>query len=258
MDGNRRFAKQLHLSANHGHSFGFRQLEATLEWCLELKVKVVTCYAFSIENFKRSPGEVDALFDLAEEKFTEYLKKDAFIHRKGICVRVIGDLDLLRPSTKRAVQKLMWSSRHGKNAILNIACPYTSGHEMKQAANFIRKALESGQLLPVDVSQHLMDACMFTQQEAPLDILVRTSGEVRLSDFMLWQTSRDTYVHFVNVLWPDFSFWDMLPILLCFQCNSLLLERSRQEYQRNSFMSTRIGGVLEKLYQERIDYCHIE
>ncbi|KAJ3347962.1 hypothetical protein HDU91_006665 [Kappamyces sp. JEL0680] len=197
----------------------------TLEWCLDLHIRVVTVYAFSIENFKRSQVEVDTLFDLAEEKFAEFLRKDAFIHQRGICVRVIGDLDMLRPSTRLAVQKLMWSSRNGKNAVLNIACPYTSKHEMKHAAEGISLALSEGRLLPVDVSQHLFDACMFTHEDTlPLDILVRTSGEVRLSDFMLWQASRDTYVHFVDVLWPDFSFWDMLPIMLCFQCNSLFLQ----------------------------------
>jgi ditrans,polycis-polyprenyl diphosphate synthase len=148
------------------------------------------------------------------------MANDSFISRNGICVRLIGDLSLLRPSTLAVAKDLMWRTRNHTQAVLNIACPYTSSQEMEQAARDIKQGLDAGNLLPVDVSQHLMDSCMYTQDCPPLDLMVRTSGEVRLSNFMLWQASRDTFVHFVDVMWPEFSFWHMLPILLCFQCNS--------------------------------------
>lgn len=135
-------------------------------------------------------------------------------------MRLIGDLNLLRPSTLAVAKQLMWQTRHHKNAVLNIACPYTSQQEMEMAACDIRRGIADGKLMPVDVSQHLMDSCMYTQDCPPLDLMVRTSGEVRLSNFLLWQASRDAYVHFVDVMWPAFNFWHMLPILLCFQCNS--------------------------------------
>ena len=224
MDGNRRFARKLKIQPFEGHFFGFKQLEETLKWSLTLEIKTITIYAFSIENFKRPAEEVDAIFDLAEKKFKEFLEKKSWVHENGICVRLIGDLSLLRPSTREIASKLMWETRHNNNAILNIACPYTSTEEISTAAEIIKEALDAGKLLDVDISQHLMDQVLYTCDQDSLDILVRTSGEVRLSDFMLWQASRDCYIHFVDVLWPEFSFWNMLPILLCFQCNYLALE----------------------------------
>lgn len=164
------------------------------------------------------------MFDLADAKFQDFLKNGSFIRENGIRVRLVGNIQLLRPSTLQIAQQLMWETRHGSNVTLNIACPYTSEQEMENAALDLQKALQDGQLFPIDISQHLMDQCMYTQDDAPLDLLVRTSGEVRLSNFMLWQVSRDAYVHFVDVMWPEFTFWHMLPILLCFQCNSLFLE----------------------------------
>ena len=148
------------------------------------------------------------------------MKKDSFVSRNGICVRLIGNISLLRPSTLQVAKKLMWYTRNNTKAILNIACPYTSQEEMETAASDILAALDDGSLHSIDISQHLMDACMYTQDCPVLDLLIRTSGEVRLSNFMLWQASRDTFIHFVDVMWPEFSFWQIIPILLCFQCNS--------------------------------------
>ncbi|KAJ3322811.1 hypothetical protein HDV06_002672 [Boothiomyces sp. JEL0866] len=181
------------MESYRGHSYGFKQLENTLEWCMAIGIKVVSVYAFSIENFKRTQKEIDVLMDLAEEKFEEFLKQDAFINRNGICVRVIGDLSLLRPTTRKAAEKLMWHTRNGSNAILNIACPYTSREEMNTAINVVKLAVDSGKLEKGDVTEHLLDDCMYTQDSYPLDIMVRTSGEVRLSDYMLWQKDRDAY-----------------------------------------------------------------
>ncbi|KAJ3275889.1 hypothetical protein HDV01_006755 [Terramyces sp. JEL0728] len=174
-----------------GHSYGFKQLENTLEWCMAIGIKVVSVYAFSIENFKRTQKEIDVLMDLAEEKFGEFLKQDAFINRNGICVRVIGDLSLLRPTTRKAAEKLMWHTRNGTNAILNIACPYTSREEMDTAIKGVQNAIADGKLEKSDVTEYLLDDCMYTQDSYPLDVMVRTSGEVRLSDYMLWQVGFD-------------------------------------------------------------------
>ena len=177
--------------------------------------------------------------------------------KNGICVRLIGNLSLLPPSTLKIAKQLMWHTRTNSNgAVLNIACPYTSQEEMERAAkDIVEFGLQDGLLLPIDISQHLMDSCMYTQDCPPLDLLVRTSGEVRLSNFLLWQASRDTFVHFVHVMWPEFTFWHMLPILLCFQCNSFFQQSSRYQYQTASFKNPRISTFLNKLYQKRIEFC---
>jgi ditrans,polycis-polyprenyl diphosphate synthase len=215
MDGNRRFAKKRNQPSQAGHSEGFHSLHRTLEWCLDIGIKVVTVYAFSIENFKRSEEEVNALMNLFEEKLEEFGNHRSLIQRHGVCVRVVGDVSLLRESTRRAVDKIMRDTQNESNAILYIACPYTSHEEMHRARMIVEEGLAHGALETTDVDPDVLDQCMYVSE--PVDILVRTSGEVRLSDFLLWQTTQDTFIHFVDVLWPAFDFWHMVPILLSFQ-----------------------------------------
>jgi ditrans,polycis-polyprenyl diphosphate synthase len=212
MDGNRRFARSRDLNTQKGHYQGFQNLEETLKWCLLLKVKVITVFAFSIENFKRTKEEVDYLFDLADLKFGEFLSNQSFIKKNNICVRFVGDLDLLRPSTLRIVKRLMWETKDNTRFILNVACPYTFTHEY---TTVLTKIIDHGFKEP-EITRELISNALFTTK---VDILVRTSGEKRLSDFLLFQCSEDCVIYFINCLWPEFTFWHMLPLLFRFQLN---------------------------------------
>ncbi|KAI9206154.1 putative undecaprenyl diphosphate synthase-domain-containing protein [Polychytrium aggregatum] len=217
MDGNRRFAKQLNRPTTEGHYSGFIKLEETLNWSLELGIRVVTVYAFSIENFKRPKHEVDYLMELAKEKFHHFATKSEFIAKNEIAVRVLGDWSLLSPDVREAAAQVEHMTRNNKRFILNICFPYTSRHEMTHAIDQAVQGVSEGLLEPSDIDSGLLTRCLLTRDCPDLDIFVRTSGEIRFSDFLLWQTSGSCLIEFVNAFWPDFTFWHMLPILLSYQ-----------------------------------------
>ncbi|KAI8893678.1 putative undecaprenyl diphosphate synthase-domain-containing protein [Globomyces pollinis-pini] len=250
MDGNRRYARKKSLQPHQGHAFGFEQLHQTLDWSMKLGVKVVTVYAFSIDNFKRSQIEIDTIFDLAERKFDEFLKEDALIQKHGICVKLIGNLELLRQTTKDAAYKLMWNTRNNVNATLYIACPYTSIEEMNTVLGGIYQNLQQTNIGISDITREFIGKCLYTKE--PLDLLIRTSGEVRLSDFMLWVSNGCT-VHFIQTLWPEFTLFDMLPILISYQFRSKELNIMRTDSISN--LSEKTQKYLNDLHSERIRCC---
>lgn len=168
---------------------------------------------------------------------------------------MIGNLDLLRPSTRLAADKLMWASRNGRKATLNIACPYTSRHEIQSAADTISAAVKAGEISADDVSEELVSQVMFTMDDPDLDLMIRTSGEVRLSDFMLWQVqknltlaSKNCSIHFLSVLWPEFSFWDMVPVLMSYQ-----YRQRNTQVQKTPSLTPNAERFLTRIREERED-----
>ena len=218
MDGNRRYARKNNLALKRGHTLGFDKLKETLEWCLDLGVGTVTVYAFSIENFNRSQTEVDTLMDLAKDKFSQLLEKGELIDKHGVCVRVLGDLSLLPHDLQKVIATMVNTSKHNTRCVLNVAFAYTSRHEMTHAVASLAEGVASNRIHPGDVTEELIEECLYTEAATPPDLCVRTSGEVRLSDFLLWQ-SGFSCVLFRDVLWPEFSFWDLLVCLITFQRN---------------------------------------
>eukprot|EP00455_Lapot_gusevi_P029053 TRINITY_DN310_c0_g1_i1.p1 TRINITY_DN310_c0_g1~~TRINITY_DN310_c0_g1_i1.p1 ORF type:complete len:342 (-),score=80.11 TRINITY_DN310_c0_g1_i1:35-1030(-) len=227
MDGNRRFAEKKGLVRIEGHSLGFEKLKESLEWCMELGVEVVTVYAFSIENFKRSKEEVDALMNLAYEKFTKIIQHGDLVQKYGICVRVLGNISLLPPHLQSAIAKAIQFSRHNTKAILNICFSYTSTHEMMYAASQLAEGVEQKQLLPCDVIEEAYGACLYTAEFPDPEMVVRTSGETRLSDFLLYQSHR-SQLFFLDVLWPEFTLTQFSTAILQFQrqCTQLKADQA--------------------------------
>ncbi|KAI9017641.1 Decaprenyl diphosphate synthase-like protein, partial [Gaertneriomyces semiglobifer] len=219
MDGNRRYAKKVGMHTMVGHMLGSKKLEETLEWCLKLGVQVVTVYAFSIENFKRPELEVSTLMDLARKKFEEFSKHSTFVAENSIRIRVLGDLSLLPPHVLDAARRAEYTTRNNSKATLNICFPYTSRHELASSMVLAVRGVREGYIEADDVGELLLDELMMTGDDPPLDVLVRTSGERRLSDFLLWQVTMPCQIHFLDVLWPEFTFWDMLPVLRSYQAN---------------------------------------
>eukprot|EP00118_Oscarella_pearsei_P008626 m.45499 g.45499 ORF g.45499 m.45499 type:complete len:353 (+) comp33611_c0_seq2:242-1300(+) len=217
MDGNRRYARKMKMSqAADGHALGFEKLAETLEWCLDLGINEVTVYAFSIENFKRSKDEVEGLMELAKKSFARLLEEEELIRKHEICIRVLGDVELLPSDVQKAVAKAVVLSRNNKRGFLNICFAYTSRHEITQAAKQLAWGVEEGHLYPTDISEELMEKCFYTAESPDPDLLIRTSGEVRLSDFLLWQSSYSS-LSFLNVLWPEFSIWHLFAAVLQYQ-----------------------------------------
>ncbi|XP_021562145.1 dehydrodolichyl diphosphate synthase complex subunit DHDDS isoform X3 [Carlito syrichta] len=219
MDGNRRYAKKCQVERQEGHSKGFNKLAETLRWCLNLGILEVTVYAFSIENFKRSKSEVDGLMDLARQKFSRLMEEKEKLQRHGVCIRVLGDLHLLPLDLQELIAQAVQATKN-----------YNS-----------------------DISESLLDKCLYTNHSPHPDILIRTSGEVRLSDFLLWQTSHSCLV-FQPVLWPEYTFWNLFEAILQYQMNHSMLqqkardmyaeERKRQQLERDQ------AAVTEQLLQE--------
>ncbi|TPX36339.1 hypothetical protein SmJEL517_g01512 [Synchytrium microbalum] len=214
MDGNRRYAKDKKKTTGEGHREGFGRLQETLDWCLQLGVSTVTVYAFSVENFRRSQEEVNTLMSLAIEKFEEFATKSDLIAKHGIRVRVIGETHMLPEKLQEAAARATQITRQNSNATLNICFPYTSRHEITSAVRRLVEAVEDGRIAPTDITAEMIERCLGTGDDEELDLLVRTSGEIRLSDFLLWQCSTSCHIHFAAKFWPEFTFWDMfLPIL---------------------------------------------
>ncbi|WIA43777.1 hypothetical protein OEZ86_010200 [Tetradesmus obliquus] len=204
-DGNRRFAAQLGLKAVIGHYLGNKKLKNVVHWCRELGIRYVTIYAFSTDNFKRSAEEVARLMKLARAQF-EALVNDEDIPMWRAEVRVIGDLPTLPPAVAAAAAHAMTSSQERSQTIsvLNVSFSYTSSQDLHSAVQQVVASVEQGQLLPSDITPGLLQQVMHTRDCPPVDLLIRTSGEQRLSDFLLWQSSY-ALLHWERCLWPEFG-----------------------------------------------------
>lgn len=250
MDGNRRYAKKCHVERQEGHSQGFEKLAETLRWCLNLGICEVTVYAFSIENFKRSEEEVAGLMELARQKFARLLEEKDKLQKHGVRIRVIGDLTLLPVDIQKLIAQAVLETRTYSTCFLNVCFAYTSRHEIANAVKEAAWGVQEGLLEPSDVSESLLDRCLYTASSPDPDLLIRTSGEVRLSDFLLWQTSHSCLV-FQSVLWPEYTFWNLCEAVLKYQYNHSTLQKAKelQEEERIRLQLERDQAfVQEKLW----------
>lgn len=216
MDGNRRYATKVGIRQTEGHVVGFEKLSETLQWCLDLGISEVTVYAFSIENFKRSEEELDCLMGLAIEKFQELLKEKEKLEKYGVCIRALGDLTLLPVLLQKLVAEAVLCTKHNNRTYLNVCMAYTSREEMASAVREIAEGIDKKLLIPSDINEDLFTSCLYAPDSPSPDLLVRTSGEVRLSDFLLWQSSY-SILAFLKVFWPEFSIWHMFAAVLYYQ-----------------------------------------
>ncbi|XP_061771151.1 dehydrodolichyl diphosphate synthase complex subunit DHDDS isoform X3 [Nerophis ophidion] len=225
MDGNRRFARKKNMERQEGHTQGFNKLAETLRWCKQLNIREVTVYAFSIENFKRPKDEVDGLMNLARQKFEKLLDEREKLEKHGVCIRVLGDLNLLPPDLQQVIAKAVLSTRAHNKCFLNVCFAYTSRYEITNAVREMAWGVEQGLIKASDVSEALLSECLYSNSSPNPDLLIRTSGEVRLSDFLLWQTSHSCLV-FQSVLWPEYSFWNLCEAILQYQVNHQSIQRT--------------------------------
>ncbi|ANB12157.1 Rer2p [Sugiyamaella lignohabitans] len=214
MDGNRRFAKKRHQETWEGHNAGFETLASVLEFCYELGVQAVTVFAFSIENFKRPAYEVDALMKIVKDKLIQVCENGDLADQYGLRIRVIGNRSLLPPDVIEVAEKAEKLTRNNTKAVLNICFPYTSRDDVTNSIRRIVTRAEKGLIDPDSIDEDTIASNMYTGSCPPLDILIRTSGVERFSDFMLWESQHYTMIEFVNILWPDFNCWHMFKAIL--------------------------------------------
>ncbi|XP_066595345.1 dehydrodolichyl diphosphate synthase complex subunit DHDDS isoform X2 [Prorops nasuta] len=247
MDGNRRYANKNNVEKIEGHTRGFDKLAESLQWCMDLGISEVTVYAFSIENFKRTKEEVDCLMELASQKFQRLLDEKEKLMEHGVCVRVIGNLSLIPDKVKRHIAEAMFLTKDNNNAILNVAFAYTSRDEITYAIKDVLDGVKSTDIKIEDINDDLLSKCLYTYKSPDPDLLIRTSGEHRLSDFLMWQCT-NTYIHFVNVLWPEFSVWDFLRAIFFYQrYYSQLIKEQGNIHLLNPIISS----YIKKLYLKR-------
>lgn len=226
MDGNRRYARKLNMQSVEGHVQGFDKLAEVLYWCSELGVTEVTVYAFSIENFKRCKEEVDGLLDLALKKLKNMLNEMDKIHEHGVCIRVLGNLSYLPVELQSVVAEVVYQTQANTRCFLNICLSYTSRDEICKAMQELAMGVEKSILSPSDVDETALSQAMYSRKSRDPDLLIRTSGEIRLSDFMLWQSSQSV-IEFTSVLWPEFTIWHLLAAVVCYQRQCGFLEAFR-------------------------------
>ncbi|XP_057791744.1 dehydrodolichyl diphosphate synthase CPT3-like isoform X1 [Salvia miltiorrhiza] len=229
MDGNRRYAMKQGLLEGDGHRVGFSALMNMLKYCYEMNVKYVTVYAFSIENFKRRPEEVQSTMQLIHEKIESLLEKESIVNQYGVRVHFIGNLKLLSKPVRLAAERAINATAHNSRAVLAICIAYTSTDEIAHSVEETCKekwdelggnATDSKEPLidVADVEKH-----MYMAVAPDPDIIIRSSGETRLSNFLLWQ-SASSLLYSPRALWPEIGFWHLIRAILDFQRNLASLE----------------------------------
>jgi tritrans,polycis-undecaprenyl-diphosphate synthase [geranylgeranyl-diphosphate specific] len=217
LDGNRRWASENDLNPWLGHKKGAETVEQLLDWCEKLGVKFVTLYTFSTENFRRSPQEIEEIMRIAEEKFRELLT-DERIHRNKVHVKVIGRVNLLPESLQQLIADVEEATANYDKQFLNFAFAYGGRAEIVDAAKTIAEKVKNGELDLNDVDESTFERHLYTSHmpKQDPDLIIRTSGEERLSGFLLWQSAYSELC-FLDVYWPDFRFIDLLRAIRTFQ-----------------------------------------
>lgn len=215
MDGNRRFAKELGLSVEAGHIFGKEKIEEVLDWCFDLGIRVLTIYAFSTENFKRSEKEVKTLMVLLKQEL-DLAKEDSRIHRNKVRVRILGKLDSLPKDIQQSAKSIMELTKSYKSYHLNIALAYGGREEIIQAIQRMGSDIKKGKLKVKDISQNTVSSYLYTSGLPDPDLILRTSGEERISNFLLWQLAYSE-LYFCDMYWPALQKRDFLLAIRSYQ-----------------------------------------
>ena len=217
LDGNRRWASSQSLIPWIGHRHGANNVDDLMDWCIELGVKSITLYAFSTENFSRPSKEVEEIMKLIEAKLSSILDNER-IHENKVKVKAIGRLDLLPKSTQEVIQRVEETTKMYNNIFLNVALAYGGRAEIVDATKKIANEVESGELNPENIDEKLFEKYLYTahmpKQDA--DLIIRTSGEERLSGFLSWQSAYSELC-FVDVNWPEFRHIDLLRAVRTYQ-----------------------------------------
>lgn len=201
MDGNGRWANRKFMPRTMGHKAGMEALHRTVETCARIKVAFLSVYAFSTENWKRPPEEVNYLMQL----LVEYIDKEIDeLHRNNIKIMITGDYASLPVQCVKGVEKALDRTKNNTGMILNIALNYGSRREIVRAVRIIAEKAVDNEINPADIDEDLIGSLLYTQNIPDPDLLIRTAGEMRISNFMLWQVAY-TELFVTPVMWPDFD-----------------------------------------------------
>ncbi len=201
MDGNGRWAKSRGEERTFGHKNAINSVRNAINACNEINIPYLTLYTFSSENWRRPHDEVDTLMNLLSETL---LLEAEEIFTKGLRLHVIGEVDKLPALVKEQLMNVVELTKDNAKGNLILALSYGSQREILQAVKQISEKVKKGDLQVEDINEHIFEEHLYTKNFPPVDLMIRTSGEVRISNFMLWQIAY-AELQFLNILWPDFT-----------------------------------------------------
>ncbi len=205
MDGNRRWAKAKMLPIKLGHKQGAETLKKIVRYANKIGIKHLTVYAFSTENWRRSEEEVDALMNLLQNYLNDFTKE---ADTENIVIRVLGDVTELSEDLQRGIASTIERTKNNTGIIFNIALNYGGRAEMIKAVKEISEEVKNGKVNTEDITEEIISNHLYTKGQPDPDLIVRTSGEMRLSGFLMWQSTYSEIL-FLDKYWPDFSEKDL-------------------------------------------------
>lgn len=216
MDGNRRYAEEV-LGADpmEGHKLGRKKLDEVLHWCLDLDIHILTVYAFSTENFNREQSEVSYLMELLEQSLYEFAD-DPEVHKHHVAINVIGDVSMLPEGVVKAMEYAREKTSGYRDNFLNMAIAYSGRQDITNAVRDIARAVSEGRLAIDDIDESVVSRYISTTGQPDPDLVLRTSGEIRISNFLLWQMAYSE-LYFADVYWPGFRHIDFLRAIRTYQ-----------------------------------------
>ena len=214
MDGNGRWAKSRGKERTFGHKHAIQAVRNAVNACNEINIPYLTLYTFSSENWKRPDDEVSTLMGLISETL---LLEAEDIFSKGLRMHIIGDIEKLPPLVQEQLMQLVEMTKNNTRGNLILALSYGSQKEILNAVKQISSKIKSGELNEEDITEEVFENHLYTKDFPPVDLLIRTSGEVRISNFLLWQIAY-AELQFLDILWPDFGKEDFFKCIYDYQC----------------------------------------
>lgn len=252
MDGNRRYAKKVGLSTEAGYLYGAEITERVIEWCFGIGVKQLTIYAFSIENFCRTDEEKEKLFELMRVEFKK-IREDERVHKRGVRVKAIGNVNLLPESVKEAIRKAEHATEQYNNFKLFIAVAYSGRMEIVDSVRIIGGIVKRGLLSVEEIDEETISKHLYISEienvssasafgaKTSVDLIIRTGGEQRLSNFVPWQAlGNECAAYFSAPFWPEFRRIDLLRAIRTYQ------EREEEKRQRSIARILKLNLLLER------------
>ncbi len=217
MDGNRRYAKEVlgTEDINEGHMLGKEKLREVLDWCLKLDIRYLTVYAFSVENFNRDSHEVDYLMMLLAQTLREFAV-DPRVQEHKIAIRVLGDYNMLPDYVREAMDYAYEATKGFDSYHLNLAIAYSGRQDITAAVRCIAQDAIDGKIAVDEINEHTFSKYISTSDMPDPDLVMRTSGEIRISNFLLWQMAYSE-LYFTDVYWPGFRYIDLLRAIRTYQ-----------------------------------------
>lgn len=213
MDGNRRWAKARGLTTKDGHKAGSKNLDNIATFCNEIGIKYLTVYAFSTENWKRTQEEVSALMFILKANLDSMLRK---LDLKNIKIRVIGEKENIPPDIQKKIDKLVEKTTNNTGLVLNIAFNYGGRAELVHSTKVIAEKVKSGEIDIEDINEKLISDSIYTAGQPDPDLMIRTSHELRTSNFLPWQLTYSEF-YFPDKHWPEFDREDLIEAIKIYQ-----------------------------------------